>query len=992
MSTFVNDLHVDDWKSEYPIYANKIGFIDRSDSRQKEIYIDDVSVTYTYADGSSEVYLHDDFESGISHNFLEMEIAETDGSYRGHIKSDDKGYYVEQMNSHQPVFYTDFRVDKEIESAWLYTSAIGNYDAFINGERVGTLGPDGTMVYEELKPGWTDFRSTVCYFSHDVTSLCRVGDNMIGIELNKGYAHGDNAHNIYASSGLSFISVLGKLVLTYTDGSREVIGTDESWLVSKRGPLMDGDVCRGEYFDARYPYPWQEGYDAKPFAAKRNEVKAAIVPFTGPAVVAVSSLKPVSTTIYDTITPCNDFGKIAVRESWDGPRAFTLKKGETAIVDFGQNTAGVPRIKVRGKRGTRLKMRFAERLNDTGLASLNNDGPEGSIYRKNYRSENVAVQYYTLSGGSKGEEHRAYSTFYGHRYCDITANDDIEIISLESVPLTSSHDLTGDIVTDNEDVNRIFTNTIWGQLSNMINIPIDCPSRNEKVGWAGDINTMTTTVLYNARLSEFLRKWLRDLRDGQLDSGAYRDIAPHAFDNGAIGHTAWADAGVLVTWNLYLMTGNVDIIRENYQSMRRFMDYTASLSVPGVEYPGTVNQFGDWWGFGKIDMAFMSEAYYAITAREMSKMAGLLSKVHGDEYDYDSKYFASLYYAIVEEMQRLYFDADGLINPTQGACAMAIYFDIFNDAAQRDAVGGQLARLLEENGHKLNTGFVCTQFLLPVLSETGHADEAYRVLMQRDCPSWLFMIDNGGTTFWELWDGWTPEKGFFRNIDNSFNHLAYGSVVEWMYRYMAGIKVDEGSPAFKHIVFKPYPDPRLGTLDGSDLINDVKASHDSPYGPVSARWHKDGSTYFYDIEVPCNTTAEVWLPMSAPIFVNDVPAISAPGVTCVGEAEGRYIFNVLPGRYTFRNDVTTDVETPVLPEVAVFPNPVADRLYVVSSAGITGLELYDLSGRVIAEWHGGESVIDMSWLQSPGVFMFKIATVHGSIVKKIIKKRQCVFL
>lgn len=983
ITTFVNDEKVDEFVSANKIiYPNGIGFCDRSNVASHEIYINNIKHTYTFSDGVTEEYMVEDFEDGYCHNILDLDVIKIGDIYKGHIKSSAEGYFVAEIDMHQPVFYNDFKIDKEIESAWLFTSSLGCYDAYINGERVGTKLSDGSIIYEELKPSSTDFRHIASYFSHDVTYLLKNDKNIIGIELNKGYTRGDIGHGVYKT----FPCIIAKLHIKYTDGTEQTIVTDSSWKMSATGPLMDGDIYRGEYFDARYLYPWDKEYNNKPLAVRLySELNVSIVPFFGQPLRTITPLSAKNIVVYDGVETGNDYGQIKISRQWTTPQSVILRKGETAIYDFGQNCSFVPRFKVKGKRGSRIKMRFAERINDSGLKSRNNDGPQGSIYRKNYRFDNVAVLYYTLSGNEEGEVHTPTSTFFGARYCEVRATDDVEIISLESLPLTSSYEQIGQVATDNDLVNKIFSNTLWSQYSNIINIPIDCPSRNERMGWTGDINTFALTAMYNADIIELLRKWLRDLRLGQLEDGAYPDIAPYTIDNKSYGNVAWADAGIMIPWNLYMMSGKIDIIKENYPSMKRYMDYVASFVQGNIQYPGTKNTYADWWGFGTIDKLFMSEVYYAHYAELMTKMATALTESPGDAYDNDANCYAMLYSAIKEEIQSLYFDSMGLTSPTQAACSLAIVFNICADDNQRKAVGKQLADLIASNGYKLDTGFVCTAFILKALSETGNDDVAYRLLLQRDCPSWLYMIDQGATTFWEHWDGYTSESGFAKFRENSFNHFAFGAVVEWMYTYMAGIMYDESAPGFKRIIFKPHPDVRVAAYDNSDNIHHVRASHVGPYGEISAQWNMDGSDFTYNVSVPNNSEALVLLPVSENVSVNGAKVEDIEDVEYVGKIDGRQAFNIKPGNYFFATQDALDLKDEVIPHIAVFPNPVSDVLHLRTNSEINSVTLYDLSSRLIMVWEGNKSDLDVSFLQSAGIYLLKISTPKGDIVKKIVK-------
>ena len=896
-------------------------------------YFDNLKVVYNYPDKSIET-LSEDFESGISKYFLDIGIVDVLGNRKCFVESNGTETKSLEVENQNVCFYKDFTISKPIKKASLFVASLGSYDLWLNGNRVGHVMGDGSVQYEEMKPSWTDFNKRTFYSSYDVTNLCANGENKVGAVVSPGYLLGQIARNHYSSFQLSLIA---KLVITYEDGSQEIVGTDETWKTSKSGPLLRSDIYHGEYYDATRPYPWEQAAQA----VERNPVEFQypyiLEPIKGPYSTMLSNnvLKPKTITIYEGVLPGSDYGKINIVSTIESNTSINLKKGQTAIYDFGQNFAGLPRIFVRGAVGTRLHLLTAEMLNDSGSKSRGNDGAEGSLYRANLNCRSEL--YYVLNGNGAGETYQGISTYYGFRYCSITASEDIEIKSITGIPISSATEDIGCISTDNSLVNRLYEASLWGQRSNMLNIPTDCCNRRERLGWAGDTQVFSYTGMYNSNMSAFYRKWLQDMRDSQREDGAYCDISPMQFSY--FGDAGWADAGIIVTWNVYQMTGDIDVVKENFDAMNRYMEWLSKQTVPGCKYPGGSVAQGDWLAIVPTEERFIAHLYYAYVTKLMHKMSLLLTSL-GDGYGDLSNHYAELYSAICNEIQEKYFDSNGLKEPTQTKCAMLLHFGVCKDEVQRKSVSETLKQLIIENGYKLNTGFIGTSILNLALSESGLDDLAYDLLLQRDYPSWQYSLDQGGTTFWERWNSYTNEAGFGDASMNSFNHYAYGAICEWLYRCMAGIAPSEDAPGFKKIVFKPCPDTRSYIPYGQERVQSAKATYQSPYGLISAEWKIDGDGNFtYHIIVPPNSEGYVYFPNvqeDTQIYECEDLADDAEGVEYICYEGGRKIYNVKSGEYIFSLTSQKSSVPDVIIEnnISVYPNPVKDILYIKTDSEI----------------------------------------------------------
>ena len=888
----------------------------------EEAYFDNLRLTTYDEDGTASVTLTEDFEALSSDLFYDALIESYSGSRMCHMQSASGEKKVVQAQSFGvPMFRKTFTLNKAVKTAKLYTSALGVYDVFINGQRVGHVQPDGSVIYEELKPGWTDYRSRVFYSSHDVTTLLAEGANAIGAIVTPGWWAGAVMHGVYGSPQTGFIA---KLVITYEDDTRATIVSDLSWLSSKKGALKSGDIYDGEIYDARLESPWTTAaYDDSQWngVAENTDFKGQIDAFTGGYVMQLKDkVQHVqSATVYEGSTDTGtDYGKINVVATPSGSQ-FTLKKGQAVILDFGQNIVGWVRFKVRGQAGNRLRLRFTEMLNDTGARNRGNDGPGGTLYRANLRSAKAQL-YYTLAGKPEGESYESSTTFFGFRYCEIVPADDVELLDIVAQPVSSSTDDTGTFATSNPLVNQLFSNIQWGQRGNLLSIPTDCPQRDERLGWTADTQIYSPTGMYIADTESFYRKWMQDMRDSQRSDGAYPDVAPYNWVG--YGNSAWGDAGIVVPWKIYLMYGDKEVLRENFASMEKYMNWLATQTGDGYKYQGAGLAYGDWLSFVGTETRYVSVAYYAYDAQLMAKMARALSTRANDTYARKAESYEKLYEAIRAEFRTRY------ITPTvkqtsQTAYLLALQFNLLADDAEVNRFRTRLQQAIRSNNYTLNTGFVGTGIINPTLSRFGMTDYAYDLLLQRNCPSWLYSVDQGATTIWERWNSYTIESGFGDPGMNSFNHYAYGAVGEWMYRYMLGIEADEAQPGFGHFILQPQPDRRVVLPHGQSLITSASGTYRSRYGEIASAWTApDKNSLTYDCTVPANTTATLRFPVSSAdisVLESGKPAREAEGVTYVGYEDGCQVYTLASGTYHFTTDGTVGIgqlEETILPAKA----------------------------------------------------------------------------
>lgn len=734
-----------------------------------------------------------------------------------------------------PVFIKDFEVD-EITDTVLKFSALGCCDIFINGKH-----PE----FGEMKPGWSDYLKRTLYFTENITSFINKGKNRILFVLSTGWYTGRIAGGRYGYDTPSFIASI-------ECNGKQILFTDESWKSKVCGQIRTADIWDGEYRNAKYDnydIMSEPDYDISDWDNSNIYCYEGLVTeFIGTKVKkrTALSLKPDKIIISDgTEYNGTHYGKLHIIND-NAAFPIDLKLGTTATVDFAQETVGWVKIKFKAAEGTIVKIRYSEFLNDSGNKNRGNDGPEGSVYTINLRS--ALAKGYIVSGKEDITEYSPTFTFYGYRYVEIKADNDIEILDLTAEIVGNDNREIGKIITSDKSVNKLISNTLWGQRSNYLSVPTDCPQRDERLGWTGDAQAFSITAGYNADVYGFFRKWMQDMRDSQSETGGYADVNPRVGCCTSEDACAWGDAGIIIPYNLYWLYGDKTMIEEHFDSMCRYMDGL----VTKYDFSGPIPRYGDWLAYDWCDNKFISSAYFVKDCDMMIYM----SEVIGNEEK--AKYFKDM----KNNAQKFFndnFTKDGkLIEKTQCNKIISLAFDLIEN---KEEVANELVQQIKDNDDKLSCGFLGTYNICPTLSEYGKNNTAYNLLLQRKEPSWLYSIDQGATTIWERWNSYTKDKGFGDVGMNSFNHYAYGSIVGWMYRYMAGIRPAE--PGFKKISLAPAIDLRKESElpENESIVKWVKASYDSASGLIVSEWNNENGLKYY-CEVPENIECELTLPVT----------------------------------------------------------------------------------------------------------------------------------
>lgn len=753
-----------------------------------------------------------------------------------------------------PYLRHEFELSNPVASARLYVTAIGLYECHINGMRVGQ---------DVLTPGWTDYNQRVRYQVYDVTNLLQQGANAIGAILGDGWAVG----HIAWGGRQQYVDrprFLAQLEVTYADGSTEVIASNGNWKTSI-GPILESDMLMGESYDARHEMPgWHtpafNGTEWPPVEV-RQAPDTKLAATNGPMIKRHEELRPKSIQlITDLVNPC-----------W--------------VIDFGQNMVGWVRLKVSGPAGATVSIRHAESLN-----------PDGTIYTANLRTARNN-DFYTLKG--EGEEvWEPRFAFHGFRYVELTGfPGELTEESITGIVIHSDMPNTGTFECSNPLINQLQHNILWGQKGNFVDVPTDCPQRDERLGWLGDAQVFFRTAAYNMNVAGFFTKWLQDLEDAQSETGSYPAIAPNPLQwRISDGGPAWADAGVIIPWEMYLCYGDIAILEQQYDSMCRFVDFLTETSRDGLrcyeDYEGW-HGFGDWLALdgsegreGGTSKELIGTAFYAYSTHLMSKIASVLGKPD------DAQNFKSMSSNAKQAFQKTFVNADGtIVGRKQTAYVLALHFDLLPEEL-RAAAAEELVQLIQENDNHLSTGFIGTPYINWVLSKSGHLDTAYKLLNQQTWPSWLYSVLQGGTTIWERWDGWTREKGFQDPSMNSFNHYAYGAIGAWMYAVVGGIDFDPANPGYKHIIMHPQP--------GGELTS-AKAELCSMYGTISSEWTWNNGAFDWKVSVPANTTATIYIPTPDGANVQEAgkSAEDSDGVSLLRCDKGVSVYKVDSGKYHF---------------------------------------------------------------------------------------------
>lgn len=693
-------------------------------------------------------------------------------------------------------FRKSFTLSRKVKQAKIYITCHGLYEATLNGKRRG-------RAY--LTPGWTEYKKRLQYQEYDVTSQLQPGNNTLDVVLGDGWYRGNfgfGGHRNYYGKELA---LLCQLELTYSNGKKEVIGSDDSWQ-STNGPIRYAEINNGETIDARMPVKnWTVVRTA-------NYGYNDLIPTEAEPITKHETFKPV--------------------------KIFTTPKGEK-VIDFGQNLVGWVMMKVSGPAGTKITIRHAEVLDK-----------EGNFYTENLRGAK-ATSTYILNGNGE-ENFEPHFTYYGFRYIAVDGYPgDLKPDDFTAVALYADMAPTGTFECSNPLLNQLQHNIQWGQKGNFLDVPTDCPQRDERLGWTGDAQVFSRTAAFNFNVHRFFSKWMKDVALDQRPDGAATNVVPDVL-NGAGGATGWADVTTIIPWNMYLVYGDKGFLERQYPSMKAWVDYMTHNSVNDLWNKG--RHFGDWLSYRSpnddgsdaiTDKYEIAQCFYAHSTQLLINAAKVLGKTD------DARQYEELLKKIKDAYNHEYVTASGrLMSNTQTAYVLALQFDMLPEAT-RPVAAKYLADNIQMYNNHLTTGFLGTPYLCHVLSRFGYDDLAYKLLLQDTYPSWLYPVKKGATTIWERWDGIKPDGNFQASSMNSFNHYAYGAIGDWMYRVMAGIDTDPDYPGYKKIIIKPHPGGK---------ITYCKASLKTQYGIISVNWHIEDDKFKMDVVVPKNTTAAVFVP------------------------------------------------------------------------------------------------------------------------------------
>ncbi|WP_333864840.1 family 78 glycoside hydrolase catalytic domain [Sphingobacterium sp.] len=711
-------------------------------------------------------------------------------------------------SARSPLFRKEFTLKKKIKSAMAYITAKGLYEAKLNGLRISDT---------YFAPGWTSYRKQLQYQVYDVTSLLTVGSNVIGASLGNGWYKGrigfGNQHNFYGDTR----ALLLQLEVEYTDGTKETIKTDESWKYTY-GSIMASDIYDGERYDARMEIP---GWDTAEFKEDTKWTAVGLMHKGTEKLIAMSG------------------PPVRKHEQFKALRIFKTPDGDT-VVDFGQNLVGWAVLKSQGPAGTKITLSHAEVLTK-----------EGNFYTANLRSAK-AQNSYILKGGAE-QIFEPHFTFQGFRYVKVEGYPgELNVNNITAVALYSDMQTTGKFATSNPLINQLQHNIQWGQKGNFLDVPTDCPQRDERLGWAGDAQAFANTAAYNMDVAGFFSKWLIDVKADQQPSGLIPHVVPNVLGPNDGASAGWADVSTIIPWDMYVAYGDRSVLETQYESMQKWVNYIRSVAKNNLWNSGF--HFGDWLFYrpnddndgraAVTDKYLIAQTFYAHSTQLLINAAEVLGKKE------DAAKYRALLSDIKAAFAKEYMTATGrLVSSTQTAYVLALQFDLLPEEL-RAACADRLVANIRDYGNHLTTGFLGTPYICHVLTRFGYNDVAYDLLMQESYPSWLYPVKMGATTIWERWDGIKPDGSFQTPDMNSYNHYAYGAIGDWMYRTIAGINSVAADPGYKTIVIAPKPGGKL---------TKASAELETLYGTVKSAWVLENNTMKLDVTIPANTRAKIVL-------------------------------------------------------------------------------------------------------------------------------------
>ncbi|MGF2411092.1 family 78 glycoside hydrolase catalytic domain [Ferruginibacter sp.] len=761
--------------------------------------------------------------------------------------------YKEDSVFAAPLLRKEFNGKKKIKSATAYITAHGLYEAQINGKRIGDA---------YLTPGWTSYNKHLQYQCYDVTAYIMNGDNAIAVTLGDGWYRGnfafDNKRNIYGKD----ISLLFQLEITYADGSIERVISDNSWK-SSTGAIRSNGIYLGETIDARLENKgWAlPGYDD----TKWNGVKTA------------DFSKEILKAAYNE--------PIKKHETFKPVKIITTPKGEK-VIDFGQNLVGWVQIKVKGNAGDKITISHAEVLDK-----------KGNFYTENLRGAKAQAVY--ILNGNEEEIFEPHFTFFGFRYIKLEGiAGELKPENFTAVALYSAMEKTGSFTSSNALINQLQHNIEWGLRGNFLDVPTDCPQRDERMGWTGDAQAFFRTATFLRGVNNFFTKWLKDLSLDQINTGSVPHVIPNPLgDKGwaAGGSAGWADAATIIPWEMYLVYGDKRILEAQYSSMKAWVGYMQSQSTNNLWNKGS--HYGDWLFYTMADdndgraaitnKYLIAQCFYAYSTQLLINAAKELGKTE------DVVTYTTLLQKIKDTFLKEYTTANGAtMSNTQTSYVLALHFDMLPEHLRQQAADRLVANIKEYKNH-LTTGFLGTPYLCHVLSRFGYSDVAYTLLLQETYPSWLYPVTKGATTIWERWDGIRTNGDFQAITMNSFNHYAYGAIGDWMYRVMAGLNTEDGDGVgYKKIRIQPH-------IGGGFTY--VAAAYKTLYGTISSSWKLQDGKLLFTVEIPANTFATVYVPVQGEneIMENGMPLTASKTMQVVGKEKGNTIVKLGSGKYEF---------------------------------------------------------------------------------------------
>jgi alpha-L-rhamnosidase len=746
-----------------------------------------------------------------------------------------------------PMLRKEFEIKKEIKSARAYVTCHGLYEFHLNGDKVSD---------QLLTPGWTSYNKRLQYQVYDISKNIAEGKNALGVILGDGWYRGPLKWDMKRNNYGNKLALLLQIIIEYNDGTTEIIGTDNSWK-SSTGPILMSGIYNGEIYDARLEKTgWDKSnYDDKNWSGtiEKDFAKNILIASEGPAVKITQSIKPIN--------------------------KFTAPNGDL-IFDMGQNMVGWIQIKLKGNAGQKITLKHVEVLDQ-----------DGNIYTKNLRRAKQEIEY-TFKGNDV-ETFEPHFTFQGFRY--VAVRDFKGEISLDNITGKVIHsDMTpsGNFECSDSLINKLQKNIQWGLRGNFVDVPTDCPQRDERLGWTGDAQTFAPTACFNMDAASFYTKWMKDFIADQLNDGRFPHVVPDVLTNEG-GAAGWADAGIIVPWTLYLNYGDTRILETQYESMKKWIEYLKNLAGDSYLWNRSVG-YGDWLAFATTssdypgattDKDLIGTAYFYYSTSLIQKIASILGK------EQDVKDYAELMKNIKNVFQKEFITQTGRVaSNTQTAYVLALDFNLIPENLKAEAAK-RLADDVDKFEH-ITTGFLGASRVCKTLTDHGYNDLAFMLLFNRKYPSWLYPVTKGATTIWERWDGIKRNGSFQDEGMNSFNHYAYGAVGKWIYGFIAGMDIDPDKPGFKNIIMNPNAPKELKF---------AKTNYHSIFGDIFTSWETKNDSFIFDVQVPANTTADVFLPTDVKEKISEggKSLDTIKEIQFMNSLNGKTLLHIGSGKYHF---------------------------------------------------------------------------------------------